>query len=132
MSGFSKDRRQIIRNFCERSGKYTPDAYEFVTTGVIEQVQAMEEPRHLSALEVLQNLRDQLLENFGLLAPAVLKEWNIRQASDIGEIVFDLIEMQILSASEDDKRSDFNIEFDLPVKNNCVKRSMPAEVPKID
>ena len=132
MSEFWDNRRRVIREYCEQTGKYAPDAYEFVTTGVIEQVEALDTPRHLSALEVLQNLRSRLDAEFGLLMPAVLERWQIRTASDIGEIVFDLIKMNILSASADDKRSDFDVDFNLQTTEKTVRKSLPVEVPKID
>jgi uncharacterized repeat protein (TIGR04138 family) len=132
MSEVSKMRRMIIQDFFDQHGKYAPDAYEFVTRAVIEQVDALEQHRHLTALEVLQNLRRQLDAEFGWLASAVLAEWKINCASDIGEIIYDLIEMHILSAAEDDKRSDFDIDFNLQEQNPYRKVSAPAEVPKID
>lgn len=132
MSEVLKLRRRVIQDFFEQYGKYAPDAYEFVTRAVIEQVEALEEARHLTALEVLQNFRRRMYSEFGWLASAVLAEWKINCASDIGEIVFDLIDMNILSASRDDKRSDFDIDFNLQEQNPYRKVSAPAEVPKID
>ena len=132
MSEVLKLRRRVIQDFFEQYGKYAPEAYEFVTRAVVEQVEALEAPRHLTALEVLQNLRRRLEADFGWLAPAVLAEWKINCASDIGEIVFDLIDMNILSASSDDKRSDFDIDFNLQEQTLYRKVSAPVEVPKID
>ncbi len=132
MSEVLKLRRRVIQDFFDQYGKYAPDAYEFVTRAVIEQVEALEKHRHLTALEVLQNLRRQLDAEFGWLASAVLAEWKINCASDIGEIIYDLIEMHILSAAEDDKRSDFDIDFNLLEQPVYPRKSAPAEVPKID
>ena len=132
MSDVSKLRRRVIQDFFDQYGKYAPDAYEYVTRAVIGQVESLEKHRHLTALEVLQNLRRKLDDDFGWLAPAVLAEWKINCASDIGEIIYDLIEMQILSAAEDDKRSDFDIDFNLQEQTVYRKSSASAEVPKID
>ncbi|MBR2357338.1 MAG: hypothetical protein IKA65_04865 [Lentisphaeria bacterium] len=132
MQNMSETRRKI-NEFYERSGKYAPDAYEFVTGAVIEQVNRLDPPRHLSALEVLQGLKKQLADEFGILTALILESWNIQSASDIGEIVFDLINLQILSASAEDKRSDFDVEFklvDQPRRRR--KKRLDLEIPEID
>lgn len=132
MQNMSETRRKI-NEFYERSGKYAPDAYEFVTGAVIEQVNRLDPPRHLSALEVLQGLKKQLTDEFGILTALILESWNIQSASDIGEIVFDLINLQILSASAEDKRSDFDVEFklvDQPRRRR--KKRLDLEIPEID
>lgn len=125
------ENRHKIEEHCLVSGKYTPDAYEFITASVISQVRQLTEHRHLSAAEVLSGINRKLNEDFGFLAPEILKEWRIRSASDIGEIIFDLIELGILAASEDDKRSDFDIDFSLlpPMIKRTAAR---MEAPQID
>ena len=133
MLKFSETRRKI-NEYCENSGKYPPDAYEFVTNCVIKQVNSQAAPRHLTALELLQGMSEQLEKEFGLLAGEVLKNWHIKTASDIGEIVFDLIGLNILSASADDRREDFNIEFKFHFNTAKTFRTAHCkrEIPKID
>ena len=132
MQNISETRRRI-NEFYDRSGKYAPDAYEFITSAVIEQVNALKEPRHLSALEVLQGVKKQLQNEFGILVKLILEKWNIKSASDIGEIIFDLIELQILSASAEDKRSDFDVEFTLAEQPTCRRKTARLpEIPEIE
>ena len=126
------DTRRKINDFCSKSGKYAPDAYEFITSCVIEQVNALDKVRHLSAEELLRGLKKQLQDNFGFLACNVLENWNIKTASDIGEIVFDLIGLNILSASEDDKRSDFELGMPLTDPQPRRKTDLKMEIPQID
>ncbi len=131
MQNISENRRKINELY-QRSGKYHPDAYEFITSCVIEQVNALPEPRHLSAAELLTGLKKQFQSNFGFLAADVLDSWGIKSASDIGEIVFDLISLNILSASDDDKRCDFDLEFNL-TEPPCLRKASPnMEIPQID
>ena len=131
MSNKSESRRKIEEH-CFASGKYTPDAYEFITRSVIDQVSSLSAPRHLSAREVLQGVQDQLTDSFGFLTVEILRDWKIRTASDIGEIIFDLIALGILAASEDDKRSDFDIDFSLLPPPPLRECSAQLEVPQID
>ena len=127
--------RRKIEEFCEQNGKYAPDAYEFVTNCVVSQVNSLTEARHLSALELLEGIAKQLKDSFGFLAGEILECWQIKTASDIGEIVFDLIGMNILSASPDDRRSDFDIDYPLtmPIEPYKLRKSNTTlEIPQID
>ena len=126
------DTRRKINDFYAQTGKYSPDAYECVTACVIDQVRRMDNPRHLSAREVLDGIVKSLPKEFGAVAFLVLEQWKIANASDIGEIVFDLIELGILSASAEDRRSDFNIDYPLyhPLRRKINLSAL--EMPKID
>ena len=132
MKKYSETRRKIDEFYHQR-GKYAPDAYEFITDCVIRQVSALHEPRHLSARELLLGLKTQMQSAFGFMAATVLREWKISSASDIGEIVFDLINLGILSASEEDQRGDFDIDFDLlPLPPEQNRPFSEQEIPQID
>ena len=126
------DTRRKIDEFCQQSGKYPPDAYEFITSCVIEQINTLEQIRHLSAQELLAGLKKQLREKFGFLAGNVLDLWNIKSASDVGQIIFDLIHINILSAADDDKQSDFEINFSLTDPVSVRKLEHIPEIPQID
>ena len=133
MENITETRRKI-NEFCNRTGKYAPDAYEFVTSCVVEQSGRMNPPRHLSALEVVQGIQKKLSAEFGCLAGEVTEYWQMQTSNDVGEIVFDLIDLQILNASEDDKRSDFDLDMPLvetPQKNFRYKTKSDMEIPKI-
>ena len=131
MQNISETRRKI-NEFCQHSGKFHPDAYEFITACVIEQINNLEQIRHLSAEELLGGLKKQLQQKFGFLAGNVLDLWNIRSSADIGEIVFDLIHINILSAADDDKISDFDINFDLIDPATPSNHKHFPEIPQID
>ena len=132
MHDISENRRKI-NEFCQQSGKYSADAYEFITSCVIEQVNNLDRMRHLSAREVVLGLKQQLVNHFGFLAGDVLKRWNIRQPSDIGVIIFDLISLNILCAADDDRQSDFDID-DIVLAEPAKLRKLNSqmEIPQID
>ena len=52
------------------------------------------------------------LRSYGMMAVTVLDLWGIRSTSDIGEIVFNLIDSGDLDKTPSDKRSDFDDVFD--------------------
>lgn len=57
-------------------------------------------------------VRDLALRQFGLMAKTVLNYWGVRSTSDIGEIVYHLIAVGDLQASEGDRREDFDDVYD--------------------
>jgi len=68
--------------------------------------------RHLSGAELLYGMVVLARSEFGAMAPAVFREWGVRASSDVGDMVFQLVECGQLSARPEDKREDFH-GFDL-------------------
>ena len=68
--------------------------------------------RHLSGQQLSLGLREYAIDRFGMLAPCVLRNWNIVRTEDFGRIVYALIEMGELSRSTDDSIDDFRCVFD--------------------
>ncbi len=52
-------------------------------------------------------------KEFGLLARLVFRQWGIHRTTDIGEIVFNLIDAGLLSKNESDCREDFESPMNL-------------------
>ena len=65
------------------------------------------ERRHLSGQELLRGAVELARREFGLMAPTVFREWGVHASTDVGEIVFQLIEAGQLSARGEDRREDF-------------------------
>jgi uncharacterized repeat protein (TIGR04138 family) len=76
-------------------------------------VSALDERRHVTACELLEGLCRFARERFGMMAYDVLRSWGIRSGSDIGEIVFQLVEAGILSRRDEDRRDEFDLPLDL-------------------
>lgn len=93
--------------------QYAPEAYSFVDNAIKNAVKKLDNKRHLTAYEVLLSCRETALKEYGFLSEEVLRSWGIKSASDIGEIVYQMIKSNVLSASKDDKQSDFEIQFEL-------------------
>ena len=94
-------------------GRYARDAYAFVMDGLDYTVRSLPARRHVSARELMDGLCRFGRERFGMLAFAVLSRWGLASASDVGEIVFQLVEAGILSRREEDSRADFDFDIDL-------------------
>jgi uncharacterized repeat protein (TIGR04138 family) len=68
---------------------------------------------HVSGSELCESVRKLALHQFGLLAATVLAHWGVRSTSDIGDIVYNLIEAGDLEKTPSDSRADFDNVFDL-------------------
>lgn len=64
--------------------------------------------RHVSGQELCEAARLYGLQQYGYLAPTVLAAWGIRQTADIGEIVFNMIDIGQMRKTRGDKREDFH------------------------
>jgi uncharacterized repeat protein (TIGR04138 family) len=67
---------------------------------------------HVTGQQLCMGLRDYAIERYGMLAPAVLKTWNVRRTDDFGRIVFAMIEHGLMSKTPDDSIEDFRGVFD--------------------
>jgi uncharacterized repeat protein (TIGR04138 family) len=52
------------------------------------------------------------LNQFGPMAATVFEEWGIRQCSDFGDIVFNMVKIGLLAKTETDTRADFQGGYD--------------------
>ena len=107
-----------------RDPRYVYEAYEFVFEALrhtqvrLNRVpqEAGEEvgPRHhVKGRELLEGICDYALKQFGLMARTVFRLWGIERTDDFGEIVFNLVEANLMSKTDDDRREDFHNVFDL-------------------
>ncbi len=108
----------------QRDPRYAYEAYEFVfaalshTQKLLGRVPADEgsipgAQYHVSGRELVHGVRDLALREFGLMARIVLHMWGINRTADFGDIVFNLVEENLMSKSDQDRRADFHDVFDL-------------------
>jgi len=90
-----------------RDGKYNERAYVFVLAALEFAQTRLPARRHLSGVELACACRDFALEQFGMLASAVLTHWGIHTTEDFGQIVFILIDVGLLAQQPTDRLEDF-------------------------
>jgi uncharacterized repeat protein (TIGR04138 family) len=64
-------------------------------------------PRHVSGREICLALRDLAIEKWGLMAETVLNHWNIHQTIDFGNMVYLLIQHNVMHKTDEDSLEDF-------------------------
>ncbi len=108
----SSEKTESILRICRGDGRYAPQAYYFVFDALDYTIQRMHKMRHVTGSELLEGVRLYATENFGFLARSVLEEWGVCSTEDLGNIVFNLVEGELLSRTETDTRADFVDVFD--------------------
>jgi len=96
-----------LKGVVARDGRYHINAYRFVYEALDYTVKRLDKKRHISGRELLEGIKNLALEQFGGLACMVLGIWGVSKTADFGNIVFNLVEADLMSRSEDDSREDF-------------------------
>ncbi|MDY3556195.1 hypothetical protein R5W24_005358 [Gemmata sp. JC717] len=112
-----------ILELCREDSRFAYEAYEFVseavtfTQGRLGRAPADRgddgDDRHVSGAELLNGACELAVREFGMMAPVVFKQWGLKTTDHIGEIVFKLIKVKLLSKSDRDDPVDFSDLFDL-------------------
>jgi len=112
-----------IAEIVRRDRRFAYEAYEFIfdalghTQKRVGRAPNEDEPpgeeHHVSGKEIVAGAVDLARQEFGFMARTVFQQWGIRRTDDLGEIVFNLIEANLLSKTDADSRADFHDVFDL-------------------
>jgi uncharacterized repeat protein (TIGR04138 family) len=105
----------IIMAICERDPRYGEDAYEFVLESLAFTQKKFKRPKHVTGKELLDGIKDLLMEQYGPMTLTVLKHWGIKGTEDFGHIVFNLLDNKVLSRTEEDRLDDFKNVYDFNV-----------------
>jgi uncharacterized repeat protein (TIGR04138 family) len=136
-----------LEDAVRRDPRYAYEAYEFVFAALAHTQRLLgrdptctvpaadpselshggEEECHVSGQQLLLGVRDLALHEFGLMARTVFRMWGINQTDDIGEIVFNLIEANLMSKTPQDNRHDFHAVYDM---DEALERTYRIEVPQ--
>lgn len=90
---------------------YSADAYSFVLDALDFTIKKIKTQRHLSAVELLEGIRQYSIKMFGPMTKTVFEEWKIKSCEDFGEIVFDLVICGLITKQDSDLKSDFKNGF---------------------
>lgn len=106
----------------EEFSQYPQEAYAFLFDALdhsVRHVHCLEthdlietgEIHHVEAQELLESVRQFAILEFGCLAGCVFESWGIDGTEDIGAMVFNLIEHQLLGKKDSDQIDDFDCGF---------------------
>ncbi len=97
---------------------YAPAAFAFVQDGLgytseifqnrdVDSIGFDELDLHVSGQQLCMGLRDFAIDQYGLLAPVVLKHWGVKRTEDFGAIVYRMVKLELLRTSPQDSEEDF-------------------------
>jgi uncharacterized repeat protein (TIGR04138 family) len=123
---------EIVGLICKEDSRFDRKAYDFVRQALdhtVKEVKRKQPERtgksqHVSGSELLNGIRAYALDQYGPLAKTVLNTWGIRRCGDCGDIVFNLIEYNVFSKTDSDRREDFADIYDFD--EAFVKPFVPA------
>jgi uncharacterized repeat protein (TIGR04138 family) len=106
---------EIVGLICKEDPRFDRKAYDFVRQALDHTVKELKrkqpertgKSQHVTGAELLNGIRNYALEQFGPLTNTLLTTWGVRRCSDFGDIVFNLIEYNVFSKTESDRREDF-------------------------
>jgi len=127
---------EIVDLICKEDDRFDRKAYTFVRLALDSTVKDLkkkqpertQKSQHVSGAELLQGIRAHALEQYGPLAKTVLNAWGVKRCSDFGDIVFNLIEYNVFSKTENDRREDFADIYDF--EEAFVKPFVPSRKPR--
>jgi uncharacterized repeat protein (TIGR04138 family) len=107
----------VLEQIVAHDPRYQRDAYYFVKDALDHTQKLVNKTaggrlRHVTGQELLGGIRDFALLQFGPMTITVFEEWGIRSCGDFGEIVFNLVESQLLAKTDSDTREDFKGGYD--------------------
>jgi len=112
-TGFNEALEEILATDC----RYHRDGYIFVRDALEftmkQQKKSKTEPgRHVSGSILLEGAKTLALQEYGPMAITVLEYWGIRCGEDIGNIVYNLINLNVFGKTDEDRLEDFQGGYD--------------------
>ena len=98
-----KQREREAVRILRRDGRYKRAAYDFV----LEGIRRAADSGHVTAEELLDQIREMALEKFGPLARTVFTDWHVTTTEDFGNVVFSLVDEEAIGKTEEDELSHF-------------------------
>ena len=107
---------EVVQTIVAHDPRYHRDAYFFMREA-LEYTQhstgkpKRDEIRHVSGKELLDGIRCYAIEQFGPMVTTVFSEWGVKSCQDFGELVFNMVEANLLAKTEKDSREDFKVGY---------------------
>lgn len=122
---------QKLADFLRKDRRYPAEAYQFLCDAV-EYTQELydktpvecDDPDthyHVNGSELCSGVCALAVREFGQMANTVFRLWMVHTTDDIGQVVFNLIEMGLLAQSDQDDMADFHDLF-------CLELAMTTEL----
>ncbi len=102
--------REKFNRLLKKHKEYDSEAYSYiyeVLDYTEKNIAKKSKSEQVSARELTEGFKSYTINKFGCLARTVLNEWGVKTTNDIGNIVFYLIEFDLMAKQKSDKIEDF-------------------------
>lgn len=101
-----------IEELVKRNPRYKADAYEFLMQALHFTQKKLNRKGHVTGRELSEGIKEYALEKFGPMARTVFEHWGITKTEDFGELVFNMVENNLMSKTDKDSKEDFRGIYD--------------------
>lgn len=106
-----------LENILAKDTRFEAGAYYFLKEALdftvsSDSKQKLVNSKHVSAKELLYGFKEYALKEYGPMASTLLSEWGIHNCTDIGDMVFLLIEEGMFGKQDSDSPDDFKHYYD--------------------
>jgi len=101
-----------LKKILEKDKRYTWEAYYFLWRALAYTQKRLDRRGHVTGRELLEGIKELALERFGPMAKRVFESWGVHSTDDWGEIVFALVNAEVLGKTADDSKEDFKGVYD--------------------
>lgn len=106
-----RDLERAIQAALAKDDRYSPEAYLLVNEAINFSAEKKKEQEggteDVSGRQILEGFEVFAKQEFGPMAATLLDLWGLEEGEDVGEVVFNLIEVGYLHKQEHDSKSDF-------------------------
>jgi len=123
------DATKILLQLVKTDPRYKLDAYIFVRDGLSyaqdvllsqngdddedrPDVEEEQPDRHLTGQQLCEALRLYAVDQYGYMAKTVLNSWGLESTGDFGNVVYNMIDTELMKKSAADRREDFDDVYD--------------------
>lgn len=101
---------EAITRCLEKDPRYHPAAYELVRDALHAACTKFREgadDKHVSGQELLEGFRQHVIGEFGPMSLTILDQWGLTCGLDVGNIVYNLIDVGYFGKNDGDSLDDF-------------------------
>ena len=95
-----------------KDSRYKLEAYFFVLAALEYTRKMTQKPKHVTGQELLEGIKKLGLEQYGIMTKTVFESWGVKNTKDFGQIVFNMVNAEVLSKTEEDKIENFDNVYD--------------------
>jgi uncharacterized repeat protein (TIGR04138 family) len=111
------DFENAVEEIVAEDRRYDREAYAFVRDALDHTVNVLKKPRrgaqrHVTGKELLEGIRVYAMQQFGPVTKLVLNSWGLARTADFGDIVFNLVNKDVLGKTDSDRKEDFHDAYD--------------------